>query len=166
MTMKHVSIPSSRVGTFTQLFTKLFTKVSIPSSRVGTRSGDDHALRGSRFHPLKSGRNTLCVQVGVPVLLVSIPSSRVGTPPAPHQPWRRNPFPSPQVGSEPQHALFCLNRSRCFHPLKSGRNPYCHSCRLGGSLVSIPSSRVGTFRLSGTQKSSRKFPSPQVGSER
>ncbi len=165
----NVSIPSSRVGTGTMLLiatpadcfhplksgrnrsdnpdNTFGDQVSIPSSRVGTRE-----RIGARRRERK----------------VSIPSSRVGTRQRSRKLCRQSWFPSPQVGSGPAALTVALQTPTSFHPLKSGRDDHfrgasvicrrsfhplksgrdfpCGGCVLWNADVSIPSSRVGTWR--------------------
>ncbi len=143
-----VSIPSSRVGTsLTFCRKRAVFAVSIPSSRVGTAL-DGGEVAGTVKFPSP--------QVGSELKTLS----RIFA----YDP----PFPSPQVGSERKSPVADGGVAVSFHPLKSGRNPGVYEYRLitpgfhplkSGrnqtfalfpalfAIVSIPSSRVGTFTL-------------------
>ncbi len=161
-----VSIPSSRVGTYSKGRASCFRFVSIPSSRVGTRLPFLFQLtRTYEFPSPQVGSGPRCILL------------------RPHLPHL---FPSPQVGSGPRCFLLTRRGLTCFHPLKSGRDiggtsftgcsTACfHPLKSGRDynsytpynrdrIVSIPSSRVGTTTPTLPTIGIGSFPSPQVGS--
>ncbi len=96
------------------------------------------------FHPLKSGRNTNFISIRICLRPVSIPSSRVGTRQAILDEVRNEPFPSPQVGSEPEiAAAYQFAIAQFPSPQVGSELGTCFLLHRLGS-VSIPSSRVGT----------------------
>ncbi len=163
----HVSIPSSRVGTFI-VPDELVRDYEFPSPQVGSEHGSRTCATIHSAVSIPSSRvGTEAVADALAAFIeVSIPSSRVGTrgatadanegmrfpspqvgsePAAPASAAPTMPrFPSPQVGSEPLDRKYVAVASVGFHPLKSGRNSF----------------------FQGHTSPTGAFPSPQVGSER
>ncbi len=118
--------------------------VSIPSSRVGTVQISEIVAELQRFHPLKSGRD----------LMTAERPSRIA-----------RGFHPLKSGRDLVKGFVKGFVKSCFHPLKSGRDRgVCSFHLICVCLVSIPSSRVGTFRSCMKPCYRCWFPSPQVGS--
>ncbi len=185
--LKTVSIPSSRVGT-QRAKAAIEAKVRFPSPQVGSEPPSLRQGFSCRcFHPLKSGRNAMAEQLPEELEQVSIPSSRVGTfierrmigkketvsiPSSrvgtschrvPHKSAISVSIPSSRVGTASSRKS--PNSSKCFHPLKSGRNKADLPFLPARFEVSIPSSRVGTRCLLRGRKwvQAVSIPSSRVG---